>query len=102
MILRPRSPRPAWALVVRWSLALALTACSGPAESASADRRQELPRSGGELFTRLPSGATGVRFENRLEPSADFNVFTYRNYYNGGGVAMGSVFRVRVTVCPLG
>ncbi len=45
----------------------------------------------GTLFTRLPSGYTGLRFENRLTPTQDLNVFTFRNYYNGGGVAIGDL-----------
>src|SRR5437899_12211505 len=45
----------------------------------------------GHLFTRLPSTYTGVRFENRLTDTRDLNVFTYRNYYNGGGVALGDL-----------
>lgn len=39
----------------------------------------------------MPAGYTGVRFENRLTESQDFNVFTYRNFYNGGGVALGDL-----------
>ncbi len=46
---------------------------------------------GNQLFTRLPSSATGVRFENRLTDGKDLNVFAYRNYYNGGGVAIGDL-----------
>ena len=50
------------------------------------------PVSGGQpLFTRLPSSQTGVRFENRLTDTRELNVFTYRNYYNGGGVALGDL-----------
>src|SRR6267378_1496087 len=49
------------------------------------------PPPGGHLFTRLPSSQTGVRFENRLTDTHDLNVFTYRNYYNGGGVALGDL-----------
>ena len=45
------------------------------------------PPSDGHLFTKLPPSYTGVGFENRLEETGDFNVFTYRNFYNGGGVA---------------
>ena len=48
-------------------------------------------RRGDQLFTQLPSSATGVRFENRLEQSKAFNVFTYRNFYNGGGAAIGDL-----------
>ena len=32
-----------------------------------------------------------MRFENRLTETQDVNVFTYRNYYNGGGVALGDL-----------
>ncbi|PYO94829.1 MAG: hypothetical protein DMD60_14115, partial [Gemmatimonadetes bacterium] len=49
------------------------------------------PPTGGRLFTRLPSGYTGVRFENRLTDSRELNVFAYRNYYNGGGTAIGDL-----------
>jgi enediyne biosynthesis protein E4 len=91
MIVPPRLSRPATALVARWSLALGLAACSGSAESADVGGRGALPAAGSQLFSRLPSAATGIRFENRLEPTADFNVFTYRNFYNGGGVAIGDL-----------
>src|SRR5438552_4545252 len=50
-----------------------------------------LPPPDGHLFTRLPSTYTGVRFENRLTDTRELNVFTYRNYYNGGGVALGDL-----------
>ena len=41
----------------------------------------------GHLFTLMPSGYTGVHFANRVEDTPEMNVFTYRNFYNGGGVA---------------
>jgi hypothetical protein len=91
MLAPPRLPRPTIASLVHWSLLLGLAACSGSAESANVARRGELPKVGSQLFSRLPSSATGVRFENRVEPTADFNVFTYRNFYNGGGVAIGDL-----------
>ncbi len=43
------------------------------------------------LFELLPASATGIRFENRLRFDQDFNIYTYRNFYNGGGVAIGDV-----------
>ncbi|MEX2157639.1 MAG: VCBS repeat-containing protein [Gemmatimonadales bacterium] len=58
-----------------------LVACSGAGSAPS----------GPTLFTRLPSSQTGVRFENRLTESRERNVFTYRNFYNGGGVALGDL-----------
>ena len=42
-------------------------------------------------FLRLPPGVTGVRFVNKLEESADFNVLKYGYFYNGGGVAVGDL-----------
>ena len=90
MIPRPRSSRLIATTLVPCAIALCLAACSGSAESAKGAPR-DLPPPGSQLFTRLPSSVTGVRFENRLEPTADFNVFTYRNFYNGGGVAIGDL-----------
>ncbi|HEX2779839.1 MAG TPA: VCBS repeat-containing protein, partial [Gemmatimonadaceae bacterium] len=61
------------------------------------DRSDEEPRSGtlpaadGHLFTLLPASYTGVRFANRLTESPELNVFTYRNFYNGGAVALGDL-----------
>jgi enediyne biosynthesis protein E4 len=34
---------------------------------------------------------TGIDFENKVEDQENFNILTYRNYYNGGGVAIGDV-----------
>lgn len=45
----------------------------------------------GKLFTLLPDNYTNLRFENTLADEKQFNVFKYRNYYNGGGVAIGDV-----------
>ncbi|REL38046.1 hypothetical protein DYD21_05370 [Rhodohalobacter sp. SW132] len=43
------------------------------------------------LFERLPSSVTGIEFENRLYPTEEFNMYVFRNFYNGGGVAIGDV-----------
>ena len=34
---------------------------------------------------------TGIEFENKVVNTADFNIFTYRNFYNGGGVGIGDI-----------
>jgi hypothetical protein len=39
----------------------------------------------------LEPGETGVRFLNKMEESADFNVLKYGYFYNGGGVATGDL-----------
>lgn len=66
-------------------------ACSDASESRDAQRRGEAPPVDSTLFTRMPSSYTGVRFANRLTETRDMNVFTYRNFYNGGGVAIGDL-----------
>ena len=46
---------------------------------------------GDTLFKLLPASETGIRFNNRVEDTKDFNIFKYRNFYNGAGVAIGDV-----------
>ncbi len=42
-------------------------------------------------FTLLDAGETGIAFENAVSDQDSFNILTYRNYYNGGGVAIGDI-----------
>lgn len=44
-----------------------------------------------KLFSKLPSQSTGIDFSNDLALDKDFDVFRYRNFYNGGGVAVGDI-----------
>src|SRR5688572_25800030 len=41
------------------------------------------------LFELLEN--TGIDFSNNLKHTKDFNVLTFRNFYNGGGVAIGDI-----------
>ncbi|MFY8128532.1 MAG: VCBS repeat-containing protein [Chitinophagaceae bacterium] len=34
---------------------------------------------------------SGIDFTNKVENTNDFNIFSYRNFYNGGGVAIGDI-----------
>ena len=43
------------------------------------------PKAKDTLFTSLPSSHTGIEFNNELTYDKDFNIYTYRNFYNGGG-----------------
>lgn len=43
------------------------------------------------LFILMDNNTTGIDFINQLHDSDGTNVFNYRNYYNGGGVALGDV-----------
>ena len=42
-------------------------------------------------FELKDNAEIGISFENNLSYSDDFNVYKYRNYYNGGGVALGDI-----------
>ena len=42
---------------------------------------------GAQLFHLLDSKATGIDFINEVIDEDSFNILTYRNFYNGGGVA---------------
>ena len=44
-----------------------------------------------KLFEKLSPSKTGISFANNLSFKKDFNIFTYRNYYNGGGVGLGDI-----------
>ena len=43
------------------------------------------------LFTLLRPEETGISFVNKVANSKEFNIFKYRNFYNGGGVAIGDI-----------
>jgi len=43
------------------------------------------------LFQQLPSSYTNIDFSNDLRYDERFNIYTYRNFYNGGGVAIGDI-----------
>jgi len=58
----------------------AITACSSP----DTDPVETTP-----LFTALDAKETNIDFKNQLDYNAEFNIYTYRNFYNGGGVGLG-------------
>lgn len=43
------------------------------------------------LFSKLSAEQTGLDFQNSLTNNKEFNIYKYRNFYNGGGVATGDV-----------
>ena len=43
------------------------------------------------LFESLSADQTNIYFENTLNYTNEFNIYKYRNYYNGGGVGLGDV-----------
>lgn len=46
-------------------------------------------KEGNTLFTLQQN--TGINFINKVENDPAFNIFSYRNFYNGGGVAIGDI-----------
>lgn len=59
------------------SFLIVLAACSKPEEAST-------------LFQNVTQ-ASGVQFENMLSYTEDMNPYTYRNFYNGAGVAIGDI-----------
>lgn len=43
------------------------------------------------LFTLLDESRTGIDFKNKLTNRRGLNIYRYRNFYNGGGVAIGDI-----------
>ncbi len=43
------------------------------------------------MFTEVPVKQSGVSFSNDLNYTEVYNPYTYRNFYNGGGVALGDI-----------
>lgn len=46
---------------------------------------------GTTLFELIPASKTNIKFQNELSPTEELNTYTYRNFYNGGGVAIGDI-----------
>ncbi len=44
-----------------------------------------------QLFIEHSADETGIDFINQLEHTAEFNMYTYRNFYNGAGVGIGDI-----------
>lgn len=46
-------------------------------------------KQGKPLFTKISSATSGITFTNQLVFDQKFNIYTYRNFYNGAGVGLG-------------
>jgi len=44
-----------------------------------------------DIFELKDNATIGLNFENKLNETSAFNVYKYRNFYNGGGVAIGDI-----------
>lgn len=43
------------------------------------------------LFRAVPETQSGISFENNLEHTEQINTYTFKNFYNGGGVGIGDL-----------
>jgi hypothetical protein len=64
-------------------LIIILMSCSGADEKRAT--REDV------LFQKMLPKQTGIDFQNTLTLAEDFDVFRYRNFYNGGGVAIADI-----------
>lgn len=71
-------------LLKRFFLFLAGAACFVGCNSPIKKKKQT-------LFLEIPSDSTGVDFANNLKFDDKFNIYTYRNFYNGAGVGLGDI-----------
>jgi enediyne biosynthesis protein E4 len=59
--------------------------------SCTSESSKDSNHKGPLLFTKVASQESGIAFVNEVEDQKDFNIFKYRNFYNGGGVAIGDI-----------
>jgi len=53
------------------------------------EAKKEIPKN--TLFETLTPDKTHIDFINKVADTKEFNIFNYRNFYNGGGVAIGDI-----------
>ena len=57
----------------------------------SCKNKNENTDSGDTLFQLVPAQKSGVDFVNKIINEKEFNIFTYRNFYNGGAVGIADI-----------
>ncbi|WP_165929631.1 VCBS repeat-containing protein [Pseudocnuella soli] len=64
-----------------------LIVCSAVLSIVSCNTKQHTA----PLFSLLPAAKTGIDFVNNISYNEQFNPYTFRNFFNGGGVAIGDI-----------
>ena len=59
--------------------------------NSCSDKASETAGAPAHLFHLLDARETKVDFVNEVTDGENFNILTYRNFYNGGGVAIGDI-----------
>ena len=57
----------------------------------TANQKATVVESTGEIFQALPSEFSSIEFSNDLEFTEEYNPYTFKNFFNGGGVAIGDI-----------
>lgn len=69
--------------ILPFLMLIALLGCQG--------NREGEDKKTARIFKRINANQSGIHFENSLSFREDFDVFRYRNYYNGAGVGIGDI-----------
>ena len=57
----------------------------------SCNNKAAVPPPSNTLFQQMAAPSTNIYFTNKVTNTNQFNIFKYRNFYNGGGVAIGDI-----------
>jgi len=78
-------------LIVPVSILFVAMGCNNNNKAAVPTEERETMDTAHTLFRKMPASRTKIDFANNLAYDEQFNIFTYRNFYNGGGVAIGDI-----------
>jgi len=65
--------------------------CMSLLYSCESKEEEQSKKDNSTLFSLLSSKETGIDFINEVVNQKNLNIFKYRNFYNGGGVAIGDI-----------
>lgn len=72
-------------------LMICFLSCQNDDQPKDNSSSRHTSRTANTHFQKLDPKKTNVDFVNRVVDGKDFNVLTYRNFYNGGGVGIGDI-----------
>jgi len=78
-------------LIVPVSVLFVAMRCNNNDKAAVPTAETETIDTAHTLFRKMQASQTKIDFANNLAYDEQFNIFTYRNFYNGGGVAIGDI-----------
>lgn len=70
-----------------WFICIALLCACGN----NKDEESSATTASQKLFQLMDANETKIDFSNDVKDGENFNILTYRNFYNGGGVAIGDI-----------